>query len=264
MKIRVLSDLHLEFLDWVPPKLHADIVVLAGDIHVGVRGIEWARRSFPLNPVIYVPGNHEFYGGNMRDVSEELLVQGRRLGVDVLDGRSAVIGSVRFLGATLWTDFALHGADPKSVDRAMAAAQAGMSDFQLIRYNGNKTFRPAEARAIHAERVRWLRAQLADEFVGNTIVVTHHLPLRQSVHSKYGMSDLNPSFASDLSDLMGPRASVWIHGHTHESFDYVVNGTRVVCNPRGYLPMEPNEAFDPLLTIDVSVTGRSLMRGSRG
>jgi predicted phosphodiesterase len=93
MKIRVLSDLHLEFLDWVPPKLHADIVVLAGDIHVGVRGIEWARRSFPLNPVIYVPGNHEFYGRNMQDVSEELLVLGRRLGVDVLNGRSAVIGS---------------------------------------------------------------------------------------------------------------------------------------------------------------------------
>jgi predicted phosphodiesterase len=74
------------------------------------------------------------------------------------------------------------------------------------------------------------------------------------------LSDLHLEFL----DLMEPRASVWIHGHTHESFDYVVNGTRVVCNPRGYLRTEPNEAFDPLLAIDVSVTSRSLMRGSRG
>lgn len=67
MKIRVLSDLHLEFHDWTPPQSDADIIVLAGDIHVGVHGIEWARRSFPLLPVTYVPGNHEFYGGNERN-----------------------------------------------------------------------------------------------------------------------------------------------------------------------------------------------------
>jgi predicted phosphodiesterase len=61
MRIRVLSDLHLEFREWNPPKADADVVVLAGDIHVGVKGIEWARRSFPAIPIVYVPGNHEFY-----------------------------------------------------------------------------------------------------------------------------------------------------------------------------------------------------------
>jgi hypothetical protein len=50
---------------------------------------------------------------------------------------------------------------------------------------------------------------------------------------------------------MGPSVSLWTHGHTHESFDYVVNGTRVVCNPRGYAPMELNAAFDPVLTINL-------------
>jgi hypothetical protein len=87
--------------------------------------------------------------------------------------------------------------------------------------------------------------------VESTVVVTHHLPHRRNSHPKYNGSDLNPSFASDLSDLMGPPVSLWIHGHTHESFDYVVNGPRVVCNPRGYVPMESNPAFDPVLTIDV-------------
>jgi hypothetical protein len=141
-----------------------------------------------------------------------------------------------------------RSAGPGSINRAMAAARDGMSDFQLVRYD-NRAFRPADARAIHLQRVQWLRTKLADEFVGTTIVVTHHLPLRQSIHAKYGGSDLNPSFASDLGDFMGPPVSLWIHGHTHESFDYVVNGTRIVCNPRGYLPMEPNAAFDPVLTL---------------
>jgi predicted phosphodiesterase len=66
MKIRILSDLHLEFRHWTPPEADADVIVLAGDIHVGIHGVEWARRSFPLNPVVYVPGNHEFYGGHMQ------------------------------------------------------------------------------------------------------------------------------------------------------------------------------------------------------
>jgi hypothetical protein len=125
-----------------------------------------------------------------------------------------------------------------------------MNDFHVIRYAG-RGFHPADAREIHAERVRWLRATLADTFSGTTVVVTHHLPLRQSIHPRYSQSDLNAAFASDLGDMMGPPVSLWVHGHTHESFDYVVNGTRVVCNPRGYFPMELNAAFKPMLTLDV-------------
>jgi predicted phosphodiesterase len=251
MKIRILSDLHLEFQQWSPPGAEADVVVLAGDIDVGIQGVEWARRSFPSSPVVYVPGNHEFYGSHMQDLMEELFVQGRRFEVDILDGSDLLIGGVRFLGATLWTDFALQGTGRGSIDRAMADAHYGMNDFRLIRYGEGRMFRPADARAIHLAQVRWLRAKLAERFVGSTVVVTHHLPHRQSIHPKYEGSDLNPSFASDLGDLMGPSVSLWIHGHTHESFDYVMSGTRVVCNPRGYVPMELNAAFDPVLTISL-------------
>lgn len=257
MRIRVLSDLHLEFKDWSPPKVDADVVVLAGDIHVGVNGIEWARRIFPSVPVVYVPGNHEFYGERIQEMTEEMVLAGMRLGVDVLDGQSAVIDGVRFLGATLWTDFALVGSDPRSIERAMADARFGMYDFHTIRCGDNRIFRPADARAIHLERVRWLRRQLTEEFAGATVVVTHHLPHRRSIHPKYRASDLNPCFASDLSSLMGPSVCLWIHGHTHESCDYLANGTRVVCNPRGYAPMGLNESFDPAFTVDAGVTGRS-------
>ena len=195
VKIRVLSDLHLEFQHWAPPKVDADVVVLAGDIHVGIQGVEWARRHFARSLVVCVPGNHEF---------------------------------------------ALHGTDLSSIDRAMVDADCGMNDFRLIRYGGRGRFLAKDARAIHLAQVRWLRIKLAEKFPGPTIVVTHHLPHRHSIHPRYEGSDLNPSFSSDLSDLMGPSALLWIHGHTHESFDYVVNGTRVVCKPRGYARMDLN------------------------
>ncbi len=257
VKIHILSDLHLEFQHWAPPKVDADVVVLAGDIHVGIQGIEWARRHFALCPVVYVPGNHEFYGEHMQNLRTDLLRAGRDSRVDVLDGHDLEIGGARFLGATLWTDFALHGTDPGSIDRAMADADCGMNDFRLIRYGGRGRFSPKDARAIHLAQVQWLRLKVAEKFPGPTIVVTHHLPHRQSIHPRYKGSDLNPSFASDLSDLTGSSVSLWIHGHTHESFDYVVNGTRVVCNPRGYAPMELNPAFNPGLTVDVQVNERA-------
>lgn len=252
VKIRVLSDLHLEFQDWNPPAAEADVIVLAGDIHSGTRGIEWARLRFPITPIVYVPGNHEFYGREMGDALSDLHKAGRRFGVDVLHGRGIVIGGVRFLGATLWTDFALNGDDARSIARAMSDAKHGMSDFNIIRYGADELFRPEHARAMHFEQVGWIRETVADDFSGPTILVSHHLPHPRSIHRKYWGSALNPSFASDLSELMGPPVAVWIHGHTHESCDYVAEGTRVVCNPRGYGPFELNAAFDPILTIEVS------------
>ena len=112
MKIRVLSDLHLEFFDWTPPPVEADVVVLAGDIHAGVLGIPWARRQFPAAPVIYVPGNHEFYSARLQDVLVALRKESRRLGVHLLDGDEFLVDGVRFLGATLWTDPRSYRASP--------------------------------------------------------------------------------------------------------------------------------------------------------
>lgn len=251
VKIRVLSDLHLELHDWNPPDVAADVIVLAGDIHSGARGIEWARRQFPLTPVFYVPGNHEFYGWDIQETLPRLQQAGRRFGVDVLQGRGVIIGGVRFLGATLWTDFALHGADVQSIARAMSDAKYGMSDFSVIRHGAHGVFRPEHSRAMHVEQVCWLRERLADEFPGPTVVITHHLPHPRSLHWKCWGSPLNPGFASDLSLLMGPPVAAWIHGHIHESCDYLEQGTRVLCNPRGYAPFELNVAFDPMLTIEI-------------
>jgi predicted phosphodiesterase len=254
MKIRVLSDLHLEFAGWTPPPADSDVVVLAGDIHVGVRGLEWARQQFPTLPVIYVVGNHEFYGGQLQQVSAALRETADRLDIHMLDAGELLIEGTRFLGATLWTDFALYGVGPR-LQQSMNDARQAITDFRVIRFGPSELFSPEHAREMHLAQVKWLEGKLIEEFDGPTVVVTHFLPHRRSIHPKYEGDRFNPGFASDLAHLVGPPVSLWIHGHTHESLDYLVNGTRVVCNPRGYLPMEPNVAFDPRFVVEPASRG---------
>ena len=254
MKIRVLSDLHLEFAGWTPPPVDADVVVLAGDIHVGVRGLEWARQQFPTLPVIYVVGNHEFYGGQLQQVSAALRATADGLDIHMLDAGELQIEGTRFLGATLWTDFALYGVGPR-LQQSMNDAREAITDFRVIRFGASESFSPELAREMHLAQVKWLEGKLIEEFDGPTVAVTHFLPHRRSIHPKYEGDRFNPGFASDLAHLVGPPVSLWIHGHTHESLDYLVNGTRVVCNPRGYLPMEPNVAFDPRFVVELASRG---------
>ncbi|MCS6946384.1 MAG: hypothetical protein NZM12_02070, partial [Steroidobacteraceae bacterium] len=170
-----------------------------------------------------------------------------------LDCDAVEIGGVRFLGATLWTDFALYGGKPLEIARAMGIAERVMYDYRVIRQGAHR-LTPLDTREIHLQQVSWLRARLAEPFAGPTVVVTHHLPHRLSVHRRFGADVLNPSFASDLDDIVRAPVSLWVHGHTHESMDYVVNGTRVLCNPRGYLPQEPNTRFDErgIVELDMS------------
>jgi Icc-related predicted phosphoesterase len=112
MKVRILSDLHLEFFNWTPPAADADVVVLAGDIHVGTQALRWARLHFPETPIVYVPGNHEFYGEQMQHVMARLREEGAKLDINVLDADEVDVHGTRFLGATLWT--AADPARPRS------------------------------------------------------------------------------------------------------------------------------------------------------
>ncbi len=278
MKIHLLSDLHVEFS---VPRIRfgavtSDVVVLAGDIHSGTRGIEWARSIWTDRPIIYVPGNHEYYGRSymqhrvrMREIAAQYD------NVHLLDRGATVIGDVLFIGATLWTDFEYRGKDDM-VKRAgaMAAAARYMNDFRHIRVADDgdgkeRRFMPEDSVRIfdieHAFLQELLNndlASLAKRFtvdrIAKRVVVTHHLPSERSVHPQYANSELNPAFASRIDETVG-LAELWLHGHTHESCDYLVEGengrvARVVCNPRGYSRYEgdvENLSFDPALVVEI-------------
>ncbi len=256
MKLRVLSDLHLEFSNWRPPQADEDVVVLAGDIAEGRAGIAWARKYFRDRPIIYIPGNHEYYGRDIDELREGLRESGRTHDIHVLDADEVIIDGVRFLGATLWTDFEIGGCEPKTVEAAMRCCQDGMTDFKVIRRWGG-ALRPEDTREIHQAQRDWLRRALSgctplcEGFGGPTVVVTHHAPSPRSVAPRFGADALNAAFASNLTDLMTPEVQLWIHGHMHNSSDYIERSTRVVCNPRGYMPYGLNPGFDPMLIIEV-------------
>ena len=161
-----------------------------------------------------------------------------------------MIDGIRFLGSTLWTDFILFGEPAKQ--QAMSAGQRYLNDFRLIKEQ-RKVFSPARSIELHEESLAWLSTKLQEDFIGETVVVTHHLPSMQSVSDKYKTSILSACFASNLDSLFG-RGALWIHGHTHDSFDYEQNGTRVLCNPRGYSRYghdQENNEFNPVLVVEL-------------
>src|SRR5512135_2462248 len=107
MKLNILSDLHLGLGVLDPPCNDADVVILAGDIARPKDAVAWA--SGLSKPVLYVAGNHEFYGGSIDATLAELRKLGAGTRIRLLDDDEVVLDGVRFLGSTLWTDFMLFG-----------------------------------------------------------------------------------------------------------------------------------------------------------
>lgn len=260
MRLNILSDLHLSRGPIELPDNDADLVVLAGDIARPREAMAWAARLG--KPVLYVAGNHEFYGGSIRGTIDELRRCSAGTRIHVLDDEEILIEGVRFLGSTLWTDFMLLG-DGEARLAAMAEARRGMRDFSVIRASQapGATFTPADSAALFAAHAAWLEGKLCEPFAGPTVVITHHAPSRKSIHPRFEGSLLNACFVSDAGRLVdGSRASLWIHGHTHDSFDYRLNGTRVVCNPRGYATSGVNEnpQFDANFVVEIGEPPRPL------
>jgi predicted phosphodiesterase len=252
VKLGILSDVHLSQGPLAPPATGADVVILAGDIARPNEAIAWARGF--AKPVLYVPGNHEFYGGSIDGTVAELRRLSAGTRVHVLADDEVVLEGVRFLGSTLWTDFMLFGNDQRLA--AIRAAQVYMRDFSRIRVGETQDapFTPDDAATLFARHAAWLETRLAQPHAGPTVVITHHAPSPRSVHPRFAGSLMNACFVSDAERLVdGNHARLWIHGHTHDSFDYVLNGTRVVCNPRGYAKggVNENPRFNPDFIVEI-------------
>ena len=195
MKLYILSDIHLEFSTFEPFTTDADVVVLAGDIGKKSNGIIWAREKFPGKEIIYVPGNHEFYGAQRQDTLTLMRIAADQCKVHLLDNDEVVINGVRFLGSTLWTDFLLFGEDRKN--DAMYTGKVFLNDFRLI-HEGVMLFTPLLSTKLHEQSLAWLTEKLDTPFDGKTVVVTHHLPSAQSVVERFKDSELSACFASNL------------------------------------------------------------------
>ena len=248
MRLHVLSDLHLEFGITELPTTDADVVVLAGDIHVGPEGLKWIRRQFPRQPVIYVLGNHEFYHHSIPELTETLKRDTSGSHIHVLEDEAVAIDGFTFLGCTLWTDFRIWH-DPEA---AMLIAGQSLSDFHVIKTSSEKRlFRPWESAKFNAASVAWLKGEFAKHDPTKTIVVTHHAPSHRSIPPIHGGSVLNAAFASDLDDFIKESGvHLWIHGHTHFNVDYNIGSIRILSNQRGY-PQGPTGGFDPQLVVEV-------------
>lgn len=254
MKIQILSDLHNEFFkNKSPPDIEqtdADVVVLAGDIWTKGRGVIWAiEQSSSLGkPIVYTLGNHEYYGTHTRHIDKcKAMAEGTD--VHILERDVQIIGDTRFLGSTLWSDFAIKGNGAEK-ELAMFAAREKVNDYRVIRVPPSyKKLHPKDTLAWHKESVAWLRDKLDEPFGGKTVMVSHHAP---HLKSDPWINNLTPAYLSDLSALMdGERLHLWVHGHTHIAVDYEVYGTRVASNPRGYPGVEPVDGYDPKLVVDV-------------
>lgn len=253
VRLHVLSDLHLERGGGPPLAADADVLVLAGDIGLGVSGLRAAIGWWPERPIVYVSGNHEPYGHGLPNLTSELrtLATASDGRVHLLERDEITIGGVRFLGCTLWSDFDVAGASER--DRAMAICGDLLNDYEHIRWTPEaRTLRPDDTLRLHQTSRRWLEHRVGALYDGRTVVVTHHAPLppRERLTDPLARA-LAGAFVSDLTALMGAdRIAMWIHGHTHRRVNVTVQGTRVVSNPRGY-PDEPVEGFDPGLVLKI-------------
>lgn len=236
MQFELVSDLHLEMQRELKvfTALGSDILIVAGDLHVGAQNVykELLRISQAYKHVIYVPGNHEYYGTSLHEFNQELrLLLVKHSNIHFLNNQHLDLYGIRFIGSTLWTNFRYN-------PLAMMAAKSMISDFTLI-----KDFSPEKSAK---------EFYLAHEFIkyayestqGPKVIITHFLPATECIHPKYANDNLiNNYFSNNLGEWISYLGNTtWVHGHSHDATDQLIGDTRVLCNPLGY---QPNVMYIP-------------------
>lgn len=237
MRIRYMSDLHLEKTDYDPaelPSVGEDLVILAGDIGAGTDGIRWGRRAFGDRPVIYVLGNHEYYRHDWLTFIDEARAVATDHDVTLLENDAVTFGGLIILGCSLWTDFVLPGLE---LGEATFASESRVPDYRAISC-GDRLLRVADTVERHHASARWLRDALdsADE---KCLVVTHHAPSHRHANPRFDVMPYGGVFCSDVDQTMdGNKVHAWIFGHTHYNGTFRSGRTDVpftaCANQRGY------------------------------
>ena len=258
MKLQLLSDLHLEVQpDFQPrPAPDADLLVLAGDIGSYQYGSHLPGADFGLErfsplrgwpvPVLYVPGNHEYDAVEFDATHARLRDTCERLGITWLERETVVVGNVRFVGTTLWSDFDALALQARPAQQLKAREKAFRAANWYLRTTGTTRHGvPWLAEAVREQALvcqHWLREALAVPFEGATVAVTHFAPSLHSADPRYGNVPGTAGFCTALDELL-PLARLWLHGHLHCPSNYVHRGCRVVANPLGYADKGEQRGF---------------------
>lgn len=256
MKLRICSDIHTEFMNAHAAKLERILaialhympddaeqtLVIAGDFgsmhkpKLLVNGLEILCKRF--KEVIYIPGNHEYYGGSL-ERSEDAIKSFTRDIPNLQFGSQLNLGKIK--AATLWTDF--DGQNKGSIE----LARLYMNDYRQCLGRKGLLLAPEDTITEHIKELAFLSENIRE----GDVVITHHLPSFKSVDPEFTYSRLNGAYATNLENLiMEKKPAVWVHGHTHAPQDYMIGQTRIICNPRGYAGQEGN-GYNPNLVIEV-------------
>jgi len=242
MRIRLLSDLHLEFSSFKFYPVDCDLIILAGDIKEG-GAFQWARETFGKDQsILYVPGNHEFYNqGDYYECNMRMHIQAAQYNILFDTSFSRCLfkqDNVHFLAGTLWTDYRLFS--PKWEQWiAMSEVQRALNDYNCIEINRRK-IEPKDFLKEHLECLenisaysKKLQVEAPDDKI---VIVSHHAPSIRSTLPRYLNDIVTAGFASNLENFIldHPNIKLWMHGHMHNSSSYEIGQCRVVANPKGY------------------------------
>ncbi len=261
LKILEVSDLHLEFGQFTIPEVENEqdiVVVLAGDIGIAKKPITYNRfienTCDRFKDIIWIFGNHEFYNGNMPGALDK--VWNNTLDYEnlyVVENETVIIDNVAFICSTLWTGF-----DNSNI---MTMQEAGllMNDYHCIRTGPDsepwqRKLKPIDTVGLHLRAKEYIFSEIVKQKAEGkeVVVVTHHLPSFLSIMPERKNDSLNGAYASELfEEIITTQPDIWFHGHTHDSFDYMIGKTRVICNPRGYSPDNLNPGFNPALIVEI-------------
>ena len=282
MKVSLASDVHLEFGDLVlNNEDNADVLLLAGDICVA-KELQYsdskyysrfhdffARCAGEFKDVIYIAGNHEHYHGTYDETYKIMRTQLAKHGnIHVMDNDTIHLNDTTFIGGTLWTDF---NNEDETTMRSIAHM---MNDFRIITAPGgrvvswrdsdgnihyrNEALKPEDVLVDHKAMLDFIDSVVVSDRLitseGKYVVVGHHSPSKLSTKPQYEKDwEMNGGYSSDLTKFIKdhPEIELWVHGHTHHNFDYMVGETRILCNPRGYHNYEEQANDWKLVTVEV-------------
>lgn len=257
MKIKVFSDLHLEFRGYLFDHIHMEhpddkdtTLILSGDISTGTTAKPFVEEMCKhFKHVLMTCGNHEFYYNDFEKViadwqQYEISEAPRNFHFLYNDWR--ILDGVRFLGGTMWTSF--NDGDPIS----MGAAHRMMNDYAEIRSKGER-ITPHFVLREHDRFMEFLIKKFDEPFEGKTVVMTHHSPGNELKRRGRRGDRIGACYFADIEEVIGYHdcVALWSHGHTHQNWDYMINNTRVVCNPYGYWGEATNPGFDREMIIEV-------------